>query len=309
MSDGLTVSEDVRRALASGAPVVALESTIVAHGFPHPENLRVARALHEAVRGAGAVPAMIAVVAGEVRVGLDDGAVGAIARGGAVRKCGVADIAAVCAGGGHGATTVSASVALAVEAGIGVFATGGLGGVHRRRGAPGEGAPDVSADLLALSRTPVAVVASGAKTLLDVPATVEALETLGVPVYGFGTDRFPAFYVSSSGIPLRHAFDDVAALADAVRRQRALGLRSGVLVCNPPPDDAALPAGELERWIDRALERAERDGIEGPDVTPYVLEALHGLSGGRTLECNRALAASNAALAARLAAALAARGG
>lgn len=306
------ISGEVRRALAAGVPVVALESAIVAHGFPHPENVRVARALSASVRGAGAVPAMIAVVAGEVRVGLDDAAVETIARGEAVRKCGVADVAAVCAAGGHGAATVSAGIALAAEAGIGVFATGGLGGVHRRRGAPGgggpgAGAPDVSADLLTLSRTPIAVVGSGAKMLLDLPATVEALETLGVPVYGFRTDHFPAFYAASSGIPLRHAFGDVAGLAAAVGRQRASGLRSGVLVCNPPPDDAALSPEELERWVGEALARAAEEGVAGPDVTPYVLDSLHRLSGGRTVACNKALAASNAALAGSLAAALAAR--
>ena len=314
MSDMTRISGEVRRALASGVPVVALESAIVAHGFPHPENVQVARALSESVRGAGAVPAMIAVVAGEVRVGLDDAAVETIARGEAVRKCGVADVAAICAAGGHGATTVSAGITLAAEAGIDVFATGGLGGVHRRRGAPGGGgpgaeAPDVSADLLALSRTPVAVVGSGAKMLLDLPATVEALETLGVPVYGFRTDRFPAFYAASSGIPLRHAFGDVAGLAAAVARQRALGSRSGVLVCNPPPDDMALSSGELERWVGEALAKAAAEGVGGPDVTPYVLDSLHRLSGGRTVACNEALAANNAALAGSLAAALAARRG
>ena len=307
MSGMPRVSEEVRRALASGVPVVALESTIVAHGFPYPENLEVARALSESARGAGAVPAMIAIVAGEVRIGLDDAAVEIIARGGTARKCGIADVAAVCAGGGHGATTVSAGIALAAEAGIDVFATGGLGGVHRRRRAPGAGgpgAPDVSADLLALSRTPIAVVGSGAKMLLDLPATVEALESLGVPVYGFGTSEFPAFYAASSGIPLRHAFGDVGSLAAAVARQRALGLRSGVLVCNPPPDEAALPSADLERWVGEALARAAEDGIAGSDVTPYVLESLHRSSDGRTVTCNKALAASNAELAGRLAAAL-----
>lgn len=309
MNGALKVLEEVQQALASDTPVVALESTVIAHGFPHPENLRVARALHESVRSTGAVPAMIAIVAGEVLVGLDDDAIETIAGSKVVRKCGVADVAAVCAAGGHGATTVSASIVLAVEAGIEVFATGGLGGVHRRQGAPGDRAQDISADLLTLSRTPIAVVGSGAKMLLDLPATVEALESLGVPVYGFETNHFPAFYASSSGIPLRHAFEDVAALAGAVRRQRALGLRSGVLVCNPPPDDVALSSGELERWVDEALESSAREGIVGSDVTPYVLEALHDLSGGRTVDCNKALAASNAALAGRLAAALIAHQG
>ena len=248
---------------------------------------------------------MIAIVAGEVRIGLDDEMIELIARGEDVEKCGVADIAAVSARGANGATTVSASITLAAQAGIKVFATGGLGGVHRHQGGGGNQPPDISADLLALSRTPITVVSSGAKMLLDLPATVEALESLGVPVLGHRTRHFPAFYISSSGIPLRHSFDNVAALASAVQRQGEMGLPSGVLVCNPPPDDVALDPGELECWIEKALSEAKRDGIGGSDVTPYVLDTLHRLSAGRTVACNKALAAENAALAGRLAHALA----
>ena len=247
---------------------------------------------------------MIAIVEGEVRIGLDDEARELVARGEEVEKCGVADIAAVCARGASGATTVSASITLAAHAGIGVFVTGGLGGVHRRNPGGADQSLDISADLLALSRTPIAVVSSGAKMLLDLPATVEVLESLGVPVLGFGTSHFPAFYVSSSGIPLRHAFDDVGALALTIRRQRAMGSQSGVLICNPPPADMALQRDELERWVDRALAEADEARIVGADVTPYVLDALHRMSGGRTIACNKALAASNAALAGRLATAL-----
>ena len=299
------VSQEVQQALAEKAAVVALESTIIAHGFPYPESLSVAQTLHEAVRDEGSVPAMIAIVCGEVRIGLDDEVTELIARGDDVEKCGVADIAAVCARGANGATTVSASITLAAQAGIGVFATGGLGGVHRHHGGGGEQPADISADLLALSRTPIAVVSSGAKMLLDLPATVEALETLGVPVLGHRTSHFPAFYMSSSGIPLRHSFDNVAGLALAIQHQRELGALSGVLVCNPPPDDVALGPEELERWIEQALAEAKRDRIVGSDVTPYVLDALHRLSAGRTVVCNKALARENAAVAGRLAHALA----
>ena len=297
----LRVAEEVQQALAEKAAVVALESTIVAHGFPYPEGWSVAQALHEAVRDEGAVPAMVAIVRGEVRIGLDDETTDFIARGDDVEKCGVADIAAVCACGANGATTVSASITLAARAGINVFATGGLGGVHRHQGGNGDQPPDISADLLALSRTPITVVSSGAKMLLDLPATVEALETLGVPVLGHRTKHFPAFYVSSSGIPLRHSFDNVTGLASAVQRHGELGLLSGVLVCNPAPVDVALEPGELERWIEQALAEAKRDGIGGSDVTPYVLDTLHLLSAGRTVACNKALAKENAALAGRLA--------
>ena len=297
----LQVTEEILHALAEKAAVVALESTIIAHGFPYPESLSVAQALHDAVRGEGAVPAMIAIVRGEVRIGLDDELTEFIARGDDVEKCGVADIAAVSARGANGATTVSASITLAAQAGIKVFATGGLGGVHRQQVGGEVQPPDVSADLLALSRTPITVVSSGAKMLLDLPATVEALESLGVPVLGHKTSHFPGFYMSSSGIPLRHSFDNVAALASAVQRQGEMGLPSGVLVCNPPPDDVALDPEELERWIEQALAEAMRDGIVGSDVTPYVLDTLHRLSAGRTVACNKALATENAALAGRLA--------
>ena len=284
--------------------MVALESTIVAHGFPYPDSLDVAHALHAAVADGGATPAMIAIVDGEVRVGLDDENLDLVARAVGVEKCGIGDIAPICARRGDGATTISASIAIAALAGIDVFATGGLGGVHRQRAVSADHPPDVSADLMALSRTPIAVVSSGAKMLLDLPATVEALETLGVPVLGFGTDHFPAFYATSSEIPLRHRFDDVEALARAIHHQRVLAPRSGLLVCNPPPSDVALRHDELDRLVERALAEADAAHVVGAAVTPYVLQALHRLSGGRTIVCNRALAANNAGLAARLSAVL-----
>ena len=296
----MNVLPEVQQALTDDLPVVALESTIVAHGFPYPDSLTVAQALHEAVRNAGAVPAMIAIERGVVKIGLDERGIQLIAERDDVEKCGVADIAAVCARGVHGATTVSASISLAAQAGVRIFATGGLGGVHRYAPGAGDQPFDVSADLVALSRTPITAVSSGAKMLLDLPATVEALETLGVPVLGFGTREFPAFYVSSSGIPLRHVFDSMTDLARAVQVHRQFGRESGILICNPPPVDVALDAEDLERWVDQALARADDDKISGSNVTPYVLSMLHELSGGATIACNRALAISNAELAGRL---------
>lgn len=304
MSALMNILPEVRQALVENIPIVALESTIVAHGFPYPDNLTVGQALHDAVRDAGAIPAMVAIKNGVVQVGLDERGLEYIAECEDVEKCGVADIAAVTALGAHGATTVSASIRIAALVGIEIFATGGLGGVHRHAKGASEQPFDISADLVAMSRTPITAVSSGAKTLLDLPATVEALESLGVPVLGFGVQEFPAFYVSSSGVPLRHRFDSVSELARAVQMHRQLGTDSGLLVCNPPPVDAELEAQDLSRWVDQALARAEKDKVIGSSVTPFVLAVLHELSGGTTIACNKALAISNAALAGHLAVAL-----
>ena len=300
----MNILPEIRQALAGGMPIVALESTIVAHGFPYPDNLTVAQALHNAVRNAGAIPAMIAINNGVVQVGLDDRGMECIVECNNVEKVGITDIAAVTALGKHGATTVSASIRIAAIAGIEVFATGGLGGVHRHAHGVNDKTFDISADLVAMSRTPITVVSSGAKMLLDLPATMEALESLGVPVLGFGIKEFPAFYVSSSGVPLRHRFDSMSELAHAVQIHRQLGTESGLLVCNPPPVDAELDAEDLSRWVDQALVQAKNDKVSGSSVTPYVLDLLHELSSGATITCNKALAISNAALAGHLAVAL-----
>jgi pseudouridine-5'-phosphate glycosidase len=297
----IELASEVAAAMAAGRPVVALESSIIAHGFPGPDNRTLADELAAAVRTAGAVPAMIAVLDGRIRVGLDGAALDHLA-GRDVAKASTRDLGPLIAAGASAGTTVAATARIAALAGIKVFATGGIGGVHRRL--PGDTAPpDISADLGELGRTPVAVVSAGAKSILDLPATVEMLETLGVGVIGYGTPAFPAFHSRESGIGLAHRADRIEQLASAVRAHLELA-GSAVLVCNPPPEDVAIPWPELAAWIDAALQEAMRDGVTGQRVTPFLLKALDRLSGGRSRAVNRALALSNAALGARLAAAL-----
>jgi pseudouridine-5'-phosphate glycosidase len=287
--------------MAAGRPVVALESSIIAHGFPRPDNRALADELAAAVRTAGAVPAMIAVLDGRIRVGLDGAALDHLA-GRDVAKASARDLGPLIAAGASAGTTVAATARIAALAGIKVFATGGIGGVHRRL--PGDTAPpDISADLGELGRTPIAVVSAGAKSILDLPATVEMLETLGVGVIGYGTPDFPAFHSRGSGIGLAHQTGRIEQLASAVRAHLELA-GSAILVCNPPPADVAIPWPELAAWVDAGLQEALRDGVTGQRVTPFLLKALDRLSGGRSRTVNRALALSNAALGARLAAAL-----
>jgi pseudouridine-5'-phosphate glycosidase len=297
----IALSAEVGDALAAGAPVVALESTIVAHGLPWPDNLDVARELEGAVRASGAVPATIAVVRGEVRVGLDASALEELARRGAdFKKAGAADLAVHLARKGDAATTVSATAAIAARAGIHVFATGGIGGVHR-----GD-AGDVSHDLAVMARVPVAVVSAGAKALLDLPRTLETLETLGVLVIGHGTDELPAFYSRRSGLKLDHRVDDLAELARVCdTRWRELG-QGGVLVCNPIPADAEIPAETIEPVIAGALADAEARGVSGKALTPFLLKRIAEVTAGASVRANRALAVHDAEVAARLAVALAA---
>ncbi len=292
----LEMAPEVRAALEAGRPVVALESTIIAHGFPRPANRAVASALEGAVREQGAVPATVALIGGAVRVGLRAAELDRIA-GTDAAKCSLRDMAVLSAAGVDGATTVAATLRVAAAAGIPVFATGGIGGVHPGTGGP----PDVSADLFELARSRTAVVSAGAKSILDLPATLEALESLGVPVIGFGCDEFPAFHTAESGLPLAHRADDVAGLADIVRAHGELDLPGAVLVCNPPPADLAMARDELDRLIASARRAAAAQGIAGPALTPFLLAELNCLSDGRTERLNRALAVANAALAADLA--------
>ena len=294
----LLVREDIRRALASGVPVVALESTVIAHGLPFPDNLETARELEAIVEANGATPATVGVVAGKPVVGLEGAALERFARGDEVRKLSRRDLGAAIGLGLYGATTVAATMALAHEAGIEVFATGGIGGVHR--GA--RESWDVSADLTELSRTPVLVVCAGAKAILDLRATLEVLETLGVPVVGFGTDEFPAFYSRTSGLPLSVRADSPEEVARIWRAHRRYGGGGGMLLCVPPPESAALPAADVEAAIARALDAA-RD-IHGAAVTPFLLSTLQRDTGGQTLKTNIALLRNNARVAARVAAAL-----
>lgn len=299
----LSLAPDVASALDRKAPVVALESSIIAHGFPHPDNLALAGALAEAVRSAGAVPAMIALLDGRIRVGLAEADIRRLAAEPGIPKCSTRDLGPLLASGRTAGTTVAATAHIAARVGIRVFATGGIGGVHRRF--EEVDAPlDVSADLLELSRTPIAVVTSGAKSILDLPATLETLETYGVGLIGFRTRQFPAFHTPESGLPLPFSTDHPTELAAVVRAHLELGLPGALLVCNPPPAALAVPRAQLEAWIATALAEAKAAGIRGGAVTPHLLGALARLSGGASVAVNRGLAISNAEVAAGIAAAL-----
>ena len=292
-------SPEVAAALAEGGAVVALESTIVTHGLPWPRNLETARAVEAAVRAKGAVPATVAVLGGRLRVGLDAGELEALARQTGIAKLSRADLAARMALGGDGSTTVAATMIGARLAGIECFATGGIGGVHR--GA--ERSFDVSADLDELARTAVTVVCAGAKAILDLPKTLEALETRGVPVIGWRTTAFPAFWSRDSGLSCPLTMDREDQVARAHRLRAALGIAGGQLVANPIPAAAEIPAEEIAPVIDAAVAQAE--GVSGKEVTPFLLARVLEATGGRSLEANVALVESNARLAARIALALA----
>lgn len=310
------LAPEVAQALAEGRPVVALESTIITHGMPYPANLETARGVEDVVRANGATPATIAVLDGRLCVGLDDAALERLARSaegtdggdggtGEVVKASRKDLPAVVARGATAGTTVAATMYLAHLAGVRIFATGGIGGVHR--GA--EHTFDVSADLDELGATPVTVVCAGAKSILDLPKTLEVLETRGVPVIGLGTDEFPAFFSRTSGLPVDHRVDSPEQLAAVLVEHHRLGLRGGVLVANPIPAADAIPAEEIAARIDEAIADAERAGITRKEVTPYLLARINELTDGRSLVANIALVRNNAAVAARTAVALVALGG
>ncbi len=296
-------SPEVARALRDGQPVVALESTIIAHGMPWPRNAQAALALEAEVRAHGAIPATIAIVDGRLRAGLAPEEIERLARDArAVTKASRRDLAMVVARGGTGATTVAATMIVAAHAGIHVFATGGIGGVHR--GA--ETSFDISADLQELARTPVAVVCTGAKAILDLRLTLEYLETQGVPVLGYGTDRFPAFWSRDSGLPVDARCDDVREIARIMRTQWDLGLTAGFVIANPIPPAYELPRERVESAIAEALAAATARGIAGKAVTPFLLERVNALTEGASLDSNVELVRSNARLAAAIAAAYAA---
>jgi pseudouridine-5'-phosphate glycosidase len=285
VSELIHVSEEVRAALDAGGAVVALETTIVAHGFPAPHGVEVGAEMEHAVREAGAVPATIGVLDGQIRVGLTGEELRRFDSG--ARKLGPRDLAACAVTGDIGATTVGGVLAVARTVGIRFLGTGGIGGVHRGYPSP----PDVSADLVALVTAPVLVVCSGAKSLLDIPATLEHLETLGIPVLGYRTDTLPLFYTASGGPPVTQRIDDVVTAARIAAAHWGLGA-CGLLLTNPPRE--SIEVGEL---IEEAVAQAAREGVTGQAVTPFVLARLHERSGGRTREVNRALAVSNARLA------------
>jgi pseudouridine-5'-phosphate glycosidase len=292
-----TPSAEVATAQAEGTPIVALESTIITHGMPYPQNLEVARQVEADVRAAGAVPATMAVLNGTLRVGLDDAELEALAKAKGVAKLSRADMAACIATGGTGATTVAATMIAARLAGIHVFATGGIGGVHK--GA--ELTFDISADLLELAQTPVTVVAAGAKAILDIPKTLEVLETQGVPVIAYGQDDMPAFWSRESGLPAPLRMDDPAQIAAAHRLRGEMGVPGGQLIGNPIPKGAEISAEILVPIIARAQADADAFGISGKGVTPYLLQRIFELTEGKSLEANIALVRNNAKLAAGIA--------
>lgn len=297
----LDVTPEVAEALALGRPVVALESTIITHGMPWPENLATAGRVEAVVRAGGAVPATIAVADGQIRVGLEAAALEALARATDVAKLSRADLAVALVTGATGSTTVAATMIAARLAGIEVFATGGIGGVHR--GA--EQTFDISADLAELASCPVTVVASGAKAILDLPKTLEVLETVGVPVIAVGQDELPAFWSRASGLRAPLRLDSPEAIARAHRMRGRLGLPGGQLVANPVPAAAEIPEAEIAPHIAAALAEAEAEGIGAKAVTPFLLGRIGTATAGRALAANIALIESNARLAARIAVALA----
>lgn len=302
----LDVSPEVRDALAAGQPVVALESTIISHGMPYPQNVATALRVEAEVRASGAVPATVAIVQGRLKAGLSADEIEALGRAGPqVAKVSRRDMPFVVAAGQTGATTVAATMLIAALAGIRVFATGGIGGVHR-------GAPesfDISADLQELARTDVAVVCAGVKSILDIRLTLEYLETQGVPVVGYQTDSLPAFFARDSGFPVDCRLDDAGQIARALQAKWGMGLRGGMVIANPIPQAHALPGDVMDAAIDHALHEAEARGIIGKAITPFLLARVNELTGGDSLAANIELVLNNARLAAAIAVALAALAG
>ena len=298
--NAVAFSREVAEAKANGTALVALESTIITHGMPFPGNLDMARSVERIIRDAGAVPATIAVIDGILHIGLEDHELEALAKTDNAMKLSRADLAFAISERRTGATTVAATMIAAARAGISVFATGGIGGVHR--GA--EQSFDISADLEELSRTSVIVVSAGAKAILDVPKTLEVLETKGVPVVTYGQDEFPAFWSRSSGLTSPLSLDSPVAIADFQKTRADFGIHGGMLIANPVPEADEIPRDEMEIYISRALADAESDEITGKAVTPYLLDSIFKLTDGRSLKTNIALVENNARLAAEIAVAL-----
>ncbi len=297
MTELITTGPEIEAALTERRPVVALESTLITHGLPFPKNLRCARDAQDQIRLQGATPATIAVLDGQIRIGLEDAELERISQDNSASKLSRHDLATACARGLTGGTTVAATMICARKAGIAVFATGGIGGVHRGWNST----LDISADLQELARTQVTVVCSGAKSLLDLPATIEMLETLGVPVVGFGTDELPAFFSAQSGISLHQFVNNLTEAADIIRARRQLDLSGGEVLAVPPPETLAVTLSDLENWTQAALAESQKKGITGKSVTPYLLGQIADLSSGATLAVNTALILNNAAIAGRLA--------
>ena len=302
MNRYLDVAPEVSEAMAQGRPVVALESTIISHGMPYPQNVETALNVEKIIRENGAVPATIAVIGGRLKAGLSPEEIEYLGRKGqAVAKASRRDLPVLAARGQDGATTVTTTMMIAHMAGIQVFATGGIGGVHR--GA--ETTMDISADLEELSQTPVMVICAGAKSILDLGLTLEYLETKGVPVIGYGTDELPAFYTRHSGFSVDYRIDTPEELAAAFAAARALGLKNGMLVTNPIPEQYSMDRSVIDAAIDRAIDEAKAKGIHGKETTPFLLAKIKDITGGDSLASNIQLVYNNAALAARTSTALA----
>jgi len=289
--------EEVKEALEGGKPVVALESTLISHGFPYPENLEVAGEMEEIIRGYGVAPATIAVIKGKIKVGLTAGELEFMATSKDIVKTSRRDLTVIVAKGLNGATTVAATMLVAERTGIKVFATGGIGGVHR--GA--EKSFDVSADLQELARTPVAVVCSGAKAILDLPLTKEYLETMGVPVIGFRSEKLPAFYCRESGLKVDYVVNNEKEAAGIIRAMQDLGIGGGMIITNPVPEEYALSMEYMNEVIEEAVRAAEKEGIKGKKLTPYLLNKIKELTGGKSLKANIELVKNNARVAAKIA--------
>ncbi|MGM9575178.1 MAG: pseudouridine-5'-phosphate glycosidase [Oscillospiraceae bacterium] len=298
MNKYLDIAPEVAEALKNGRPVVALESTIISHGMPYPKNVETAMLVEKTIRDNGAVPATIAVIGGRLKAGLSREEIEYLGKAGrAVAKASRRDLAALVAAGKDGATTVTTTMIIAHMAGIDIFATGGIGGVHR--GA--ETTMDISADLEELGSTPVMVVCAGAKSILDLGLTLEYLETKGVPVIGYGTDELPAFYTRQSGFGVDYRADSPAQLASMFKAQKELGLRGGMLVTNPIPEEYAMDKAVIDAAIEQALRESVEQGIHGKETTPFLLARVVELTGGSSLESNIQLVLNNAALAAKTA--------
>lgn len=301
MNKYLDIAPEVAEALASGKPVVALESTIISHGMPYPKNVETALLVEQTIRDNGAVPATIAIISGRLKAGLSHEEIEYLGKSGRnVAKASRRDLAALVAAGKDGATTVTTTMIIAHMAGISVFATGGIGGVHR--GA--ETTMDISADLEELASTPVMVVCAGAKSILDLGLTLEYLETKGVPVIGYGTDELPAFYTRQSGFGVDYRADSPEQLAGMFKAQKELGMKGGMLVTNPIPEQYAMDKAVIDAAIDQAMKESREQGIHGKETTPFLLAKVVELTGGDSLESNIKLVLNNAALAAKTAAEL-----
>ena len=301
MNSYLDLKDEVRNALAEGKPVVALESTIISHGMPYPKNVETALRVEQVIRDNGAVPATVAIIGGRLKVGLTSENLEYFGKKGpAITKVSRRDIALITATGQDGATTVAATMIIAAMAGIKVFATGGIGGVHRGANET----MDISADLDEFARTPVIVVCAGAKAILDLNLTMEYMETRGVPVFSYGTDELPAFYTKSSGIKTPMRADTPKQIADVWKAKEELGLHGGILVANPIPDQYSMDPVRINTAIDEAIAEMKKAGIRGKETTPYLLDKVQKITGGESLESNIMLVLNNAALASQIAAEL-----